>query len=200
MEVLERKVKYDVMDYPTEAKHFSHAQHVGSLGPAAVAKKMVDLAGATRLLDVAGGSGAFSITLCRQYSELRATILDFQTVAVLAKQYVSEAHLTERIGFLAGDALEVPWPDQQDVVLQSYLLSAVSGDSFPRLLEHAHRALRPEGQLIIHDFFVDDDRSGPSGAALWFVPFLFNREALSFTPADIMTSGHHAAGPGGGLR
>jgi len=31
-----------------------------------------------RMLDVAGGSGAFTITLCRRHAQLRATILDFQ--------------------------------------------------------------------------------------------------------------------------
>ena len=176
---------YDVMDDPTEAEHFSRAQHVGSLGPAPVVKRMVDLAGARRLLDVAGGSGAFSITLCQEYPELRATILDFPTVEPLATRYAGEANLTERIGFLGGDALEVSWPDEQDAVLLSYLLSAVSANRFPSLLERAQGALRPGGQLLVHDFFVDDDRRGPSGAALWFVPFLFNREAVSFTPADI---------------
>ncbi len=176
---------YAVMDDPTEAEHFSRAQHAGSLGPAAIMKRMVDLSGATRLLDVAGGSGAFSITLCRRYPELHATILDLPTVASVATRYVSEANLTERIAFLAGDALTVSWPNHQDAVLQSYLLSAVGADSFPRLMERAHGALRPGGQLLIHDFFLDDDRRGPSGAALWFVPFLFNRGAVSFTPADI---------------
>ena len=47
---------YDVMENPEEADYFTRAQHVGSLGPAAVIQKLVDLAWATRLLDVAGGS------------------------------------------------------------------------------------------------------------------------------------------------
>jgi len=71
---------YDVMENPEEADYFTRAQHVGSLGPAAVIQKLIDLTGATRLLDVAGGSGAFSITLCRRFPPLRATILDLPNV------------------------------------------------------------------------------------------------------------------------
>ena len=67
-----------------EADYFTRAQHAGSLGPAAVVAKQIDLAGAARLLDVAGGSGAFSITLCHRFPDLRATVLDFPTVTPVA--------------------------------------------------------------------------------------------------------------------
>ena len=176
---------YDLMDDPEEANYFTRAQHVGSLGPAAVVKKLVDLAGATRLLDVAGGSGAFSITLCRRFPQLHATLLDFENVTRVAERYISEAGLSDRIDLLSGDAFQTKWPGNQDAVLLSYLLSAVGGDAIPRLVQFSYDALRSGGKLLIHDFFVDDDRSGPKGAALWFVSFLFNPAAVSFTPGGI---------------
>ncbi|MCH7651859.1 MAG: methyltransferase, partial [Nitrospinae bacterium] len=63
---------YDGVFYQTglDAAKFSAAQHAGSLGPAAVAAKRLDLTGCCRLLDVAGGSGAFSIMFCRANPEL----------------------------------------------------------------------------------------------------------------------------------
>ena len=176
---------YDLMADPEEAHHFTRAQHVGSLGPAAVMQKQVELSEATSLLDVAGGSGAFSITLCKRFPRLRATILDFPTVAPLAERFIADAKLSDRIQFIAGDALDTRWPHDQDAVLLSYLLSAVSAAAVPRLARLSFQALRPGGQLLVHDFFVDDDRQGPSGAALWFVAFLFNRDAVSFTPSDV---------------
>lgn len=176
---------YGLMEDPEEAHYFTRAQHVGSLGPAAVLQKLVDLSGATRLLDVAGGSGAFSITLCRRFAQLRATVLDFATVTKVAQRYISEAGLSDRIQVLEGDALEAEWPTNQDAVLLSYLLSAVAGDAIPRLIQLSYEALRAGGQLLIHDFFVDNDRCGPKGAALWFISFLFNPDAVSFTPGGI---------------
>jgi predicted O-methyltransferase YrrM len=176
---------YGLMANAEEADYFTRAQHAGSLGPAAVVAKQVDLAGAARLLDVAGGSGAFSITLCHRFPDLRATVLDFPTVTPVAQRYITEAGLADRIGVLPGDALQSAWPGSQDAVLLSYLMSAVAGEAIPRLAGLAYDALRPGGQVLVHDFFVDDDRQGPRGAALWFTLFLFNPDAVSLTPGGL---------------
>src|SRR5262249_2153677 len=165
----ERKDFYRLMQDSTEAAYFSRAQHSGSLGPAHVAAKLVDLSGCRRLLDVGGGTGAFSITLCRRDRELTATILDFPNVRPVAERYVQERGLGARISFLPGNALGVPWPDGQDVVLMSYLVSVVAEKGVGQLLDRASRALAPGGQLLLHDFMVDDDGSGPISAALWLL-------------------------------
>jgi SAM-dependent methyltransferase len=167
---------------PDEAALFSHAQHVGSLGPANILAKQVDLAGCGRLLDVAGGSGAFSITLCQRHPRLEATILDFPAVVEIARDYVARAGLTGRIGFVAGDALTTPWPAGQDAVLMSYLLSAVGAEVIPTLLARAFAALKPGGRLIVHDFMADDDGNGPTTAALWLLANALRLDAVGLTP------------------
>jgi ubiquinone/menaquinone biosynthesis C-methylase UbiE len=129
----------------------------------------VDLKGARRLLDVGGGSGAFSITLCRRFPELNATIVDFPSVHAAAAAFIREAGMSERIRFTPGDALITDWPAGQDVVLLSYLLSAVSALGVDQLLARAFAALTPGGRIVLHDFMVDDDGSGPVTAALWLV-------------------------------
>jgi 2-hydroxy-4-(methylsulfanyl)butanoate S-methyltransferase len=160
---------YRLMDDPEEALSFSRGQHSGSLGPAVVLARKVDLNGARRLLDVGGGSGAFSITFCRRFPELRATILDFPSVQTAAAAFVREAGLSERIDFLPGNALATDWPAGQDVVLLSYLLSAVSSTGIDDLLARAFAALTPGSRIVLHDFMVDDDGRGPATAALWLV-------------------------------
>jgi 2-hydroxy-4-(methylsulfanyl)butanoate S-methyltransferase len=50
----ERADFYRLMDDPEEALSFSRGQHAGSLGPAVVLARTVDLKGARRLLDVGG--------------------------------------------------------------------------------------------------------------------------------------------------
>ena len=113
------------MSDPAEAEAFSRAQHAGSLGPALVLDKKIDLSGRRSLLDVAGGSGAFSIALGRRYPELHATILDFPNVVEVANRFIAEAGLEDRIATVGGDAIQSEWPPAQDVILMSYLLSAV---------------------------------------------------------------------------
>lgn len=176
----------DWLSTAAKAEDFSRAQHAGSLGPAMIMAKKVELGRARRLLDVAGGSGAYSITFCRSWPELSATIIDFPSVIEVAKRFVAEAGMAERIALIAGNALEAEWPAGQDVVLMSYLLSAVGGGDIGELLERAWRALDPGGLLIVHDFMLADDRSGPLSAASFFLSYLpLRTDSVSFTAAEL---------------
>jgi hypothetical protein len=169
-----------------EAEAFSRAQHAGSMGPALMLSKALPLAGARALLDVAGGTGAFSICFCRANPALRATIIDFPNVTKVAERFIADAALPDRIALLPGDALEARWPERQDVVLMSYLLSAVGGGDIAPLLGRAHAALAPGGRPIIHDFMLDDDRAGPMPAAVFFLFYLTLRtDPVSFTAAEL---------------
>jgi ubiquinone/menaquinone biosynthesis C-methylase UbiE len=165
----ERAEFYRLLDNPEEAWSFSRGQHAGSLGPAAVLASIVDLRDRRRLLDVGGGSGAFSITLCRRFPTLSATILDSPSVQPVFEAFVREADMAERIRFLSGDALVVEWPGDQDAILLSYLLSAVAARSIDQLIARAFSALCAGGMVMLHDFMVDDDGRGPTTAALWQV-------------------------------
>jgi len=171
---------------PREADAFTRGQHAGSMGAAVMLARSFDLEGVAALLDVGGGSAAFSIALCRSNPGLRATVLDFPNVIVVAERFVAEAGLQDRIACVPGDAVGAPWPPGQDLVLMSYLLSAVAESSIALLLGKAWDALRPGGRLLIHDFMLDDDETGPALAALWFLQYLSGRiDGISFSAATL---------------
>ena len=50
---------------------FSAAQHAGSLGPARLLARRIDLGGAQTLLDVGGGSGAYTLAFLKQNPALQ---------------------------------------------------------------------------------------------------------------------------------
>lgn len=154
-------------DDPEQARIYSESQHAGSLGPARGLAKIVDLADAKTLLDVGGGTGAYAITLCNAWPELTATVVDFPNVAAIGRAYVAEAGLTERIAYVEGDALVTAWPSGQDALLMSYLFSGVPGDAHEGLIARAFQTLAPGGLVMLHDFVVSADRTGPKLAALW---------------------------------
>lgn len=178
------------MEDAAEARLYSESQHAGSLGPGRSLARMLDLSDANHLLDVAGGTGGFAIRLCEANPQLNVTVLDFPNVVSLGEQKVEEAGLADRIKFLGGNALETAWPEPADAVLMSYLLSGVPEDAIPSLVENARKVLKPGGTFIVHDFMVDDNRSGPELAALWQLQHLaFTPDATSLTPgyvADMM--------------
>jgi SAM-dependent methyltransferase len=171
---------------PAEATLYSESQHSASLPAAAVLGTLVDLSGARRLVDVGGGSGAFSITLCQQHPELTATIIDFPSVADVGRRYVADAGLEDRIEFVCGSALDVDWPTAQDVVLFSYVSGSVSAEGVHELYRRAHHALEPGGRVLVHDFMVDDDRQGPLLPALWALQHsAFTPGGVSLTPGFV---------------
>ncbi len=166
-----------------EAHLYSESQHAGSLGPGRTLARMIDFSEDRQLLDVAGGTGGFAIRLCEANPELNVTILDFPNVVSLGEEKASEAGLSDRIQFMGGNALEAQWPAPVDAVLMSYLCSGVPGESIPELLKKAYAALKPGGKVLVHDFMVENDRSGPELAALWQLQHMaFTPDAVSLTP------------------
>ena len=113
---------------------FSSAQHSGSLGPARLMTKRVDLGGRQQLLDVGGGSGAYTLAFCAANPGLKATILDFPQTVETAKKYAQQSGLTDRVRHLAGNAITTEWPKGHDVILMSYVWSAVGEDDIAVLL------------------------------------------------------------------
>lgn len=171
------------MSDPEEAMVYSKAQHAGSLGPGLTLSRLVDLSDARSLLDVAGGTGAMSIRLLEANPELESTIIDFPNVAEIGWRFVAEAGMVNRIRYIPGNAIEAEWPDGHDAVLMSYLFSGVPGSTVPELIGRAFAALNPGGHYMVHDFMVEDDRSGPALAALWQLQHMaFTPEARSITP------------------
>jgi 2-hydroxy-4-(methylsulfanyl)butanoate S-methyltransferase len=167
-------------------EQFSSAQHTGSLGPARLLAKRLDLTDRHKLLDVGGGSGAYSIAFCALNQRLSATILDFPETVDTAKRYARVAGLSDRIAHVGGNAITVDWPSGHDVVLMSYVWSAVGEADIAVLAKRAADALLPGGLVLIHDFVVDEARQGPPFAA-WYLlgSVLDNPTAVCLTPAYV---------------
>jgi hypothetical protein len=165
---------------------FSSAQHTGSLGPARLMAKHVNLSSRRGLLDVGGGSGAYSLAFCSANLQLAATILDFQQTIETARHYAQKAGLAARIAHLGGNAITTDWPSGHDVVLMSYLWSAVGEDDVCVLARRAMNALPPDGLVLVHDFMVDNTHQGPPFAA-WYLlgSIIDNSNAVCLTPAYV---------------
>jgi precorrin-6B methylase 2 len=172
------------MSDPEQAAMYSNAQHAGSLGPGKTIARLVDLTGAKSLLDVGGGTGAMTIRLLQANPELISTIIDFPNVSEIGWRFISEAGMVDRVRYIPSDAIRAEWPGEQDAVLMSYLFSGIPGTEVPKLVQRAFDCLAPGGSFMVHDFMVEDDRSGPALAALWQL------QHMAFTPdAHSVTAG-----------
>ena len=165
---------------------FSAAQHAGSLGPARLMAKRVDVTWARNLLDVAGGSGAYTLAFLKQNPKLQATILDFPQTVATSKRYGAEAGMSDRIRHVAGNAISTEWPGGQDVILMSYLWSAVGAGDIEVLARRAFDATTHGGLVLVHDFMVNDTHDSPPFAAWYLLSSLLdNPDAECLTPAFV---------------
>lgn len=74
-------------------------------------------------------------------------------------------------------------------MLMSYLSSSVGEPSLVDLYAKAYQATKPGGSIFIHDFMVDDDRTGPPLAALWALQHMvFTPNAKSLNPAFVQST------------
>lgn len=104
-----------------------------------------------RLLDLAGGHGAFAMAMCRRHPDLEATVLELPGAARVGERIVAEQGLSERVRFRAGDLFETDLGGPHDVVSAFNLIHHLSADGVLGLFRRMHGALRPGGVLVVGD-------------------------------------------------
>lgn len=132
-----------------------------------------------RMLDLGGGSGAYSIAFARAIPRLKSQILDLAEVIPLAQEYIRKAGLGERISTRAGDMLRDPLGENYDLILISAICHMFSPEQNRELLQRAYDALAPKGQLVVQDFILEPNKTAPRAAALFSLNMLVGTRAGS---------------------
>jgi len=147
--------------------HFIWAMHgIAANGAGQLLARKVDLNGRKRLLDVGGGPGTYSIILCQRFPHLKAVAWDLPETLVITAENIEKFGLADRISTRAGDWNSDEFGSGYDALMMSNVLHG-AGSQAEMKLAKAGRALTSGGLLIIHDFLLKNDRSGPLPAALF---------------------------------
>lgn len=118
----------------------------------------------SHLLDVGGGSGIYAATIAAAHPRIRATVLEQPPVDAIARRAIEHHGLGERIDVVTGDFFRDAWPDA-DVHLLSNVLHDWDVPEVRSILQRSAGSLRPGGLLVIHEVFLEDDKTGPLPAA-----------------------------------
>lgn len=132
----------------------------------------LDLSGCRKLLDLGGGPGTYAIHFCQANPELTAVIFDLPTTRSFAENTVARFGLTDRISFEPGDFDSDPLPTGIDTAWLSHVLHSEGPASCAALLRKAVDALIPDGTLLVQEFILNDDKSGPEFPALFSLNML----------------------------
>ena len=144
----------------------------------------VPLEGARMLVDVAGGTGVYTVALLRANPGLRAVVWDRPEVLRVAEGFVSDEEVRDRVELRAGDMFRDPFPAGADVVLLSNVLHDWAEPECEEILGRCAAGLPPGGRLIVHDVFLDDDLGGPLPVALYSAALFSVTEGRAYSVAE----------------
>lgn len=124
-----------------------------------VARTMPVPKGATRLLDIGGSHGLYSVELCRRHPGLSAVILDLPAAIEHAAPLLAEEAMGARVTHRPGDALtddlgESAW----DTVFVSSLVHHFDAETNRRFATRIARALKPDGVFVIQEMIRTPSR------------------------------------------
>jgi 2-polyprenyl-3-methyl-5-hydroxy-6-metoxy-1,4-benzoquinol methylase len=156
----------------TEA--FIAAMHRNAASAAEGLVRQVGAENVGRLLDIGGGSGAYSIAFAKANAALRAEVLDLGKVVGIAQKHIAEAGLSGRVVTRVGDLTKDEFGSNYDLVLLSAICHMLSPEENQSLFRRCARALVPGGRVVVRDFILEEDKSAPAPAALFAVHMLVN--------------------------
>lgn len=157
---------FAMMANPEDARKFTVAGYNSSLSLAHKFAKKFDFSAYALWLDFAGGSGCYSIAACERYPNLKTVILDQANVIPVTEEFIAKHKLEDRIQAREGNFLEPDYPKGFDLISFITPLQAYMPDDLNKIFTYAFQALEPRGTILIIDFMLSEDKTGPLDPAL----------------------------------
>jgi SAM-dependent methyltransferase len=130
-------------------------------------------AGEVSILDVGGGSGIFSALWLAMNPQARSTQIDWANVNRIATAFTAQHGVTDRFDTIDGDFHTVDFGTaEHDIGVYSHLAHQESPEDNVAVFRKFRQALKPGGTLVINDFVVDNERSGPPFALIFHTEML----------------------------
>ena len=154
----------------TEAFIAAMHRNAGERAPEVV--RLIGLDRVRLVLDVGGGSGAYSIVFAQAAPDLHADLLDLEPVTRIAQRHIAEAGLGARIHTRVGNLRYGALGENYDLVFLSAICHMLSEQENRDLIRRCAAACAPGGRVVVQDFLLDSDKTGPKFAALFSLNML----------------------------
>jgi SAM-dependent methyltransferase len=150
-------------------RRFVLSMHSRALAIGRAVLAQLDLRGRTKLLDVGGGPGTYSVLISRAYPEIACTVLDLPAVAAIADELIAQQGAAGRVATLPGDYRATAFPDGNDAVIFFGVLHQESPAAIRDLIRRAYLSLAPGGVIYVMDMMTDATHTAPAFSALFAV-------------------------------
>jgi ubiquinone/menaquinone biosynthesis C-methylase UbiE len=140
------------------------------------------------VLDLAAGSGVWSVALAEASPLVRVTAVDWPAVIPVTRRIAEKHGVLAQFHFVEGDLLAADFGAGHAVATLGHIIHSEGEARSRLLLQKTFAALAPGGTIVIAEFVPHEGRTGPAGALIFSVTMLVNTEA-----GDTYTFGEMAA-------
>ncbi|MFV2040213.1 MAG: methyltransferase dimerization domain-containing protein [Acidimicrobiales bacterium] len=139
-----------------------------------------------RVLDLGAGGAPWAIAIMSQNPTATAVLNDHAAVLDVATRKATEHNVLDRASLLPGDFHTVDLaPASFDIVVLGHVCRAEGATGAQHLVRRAFDALRPEGRLILADYFTDVQRKANPHAVLMGTTMMAStRRGFTFSHAQ----------------
>ena len=164
-------------DNPEWTRNFIAGMQRHAKDRAPLVVKALGTAGVRRILDLGGGSGAYSIAFAKACPDVHCEILDIPEVVPLTAEYVSQTGVSAQVSLRPGDMLQDDFGSGYDIIMLNAICHMFSEQQNRDIFCRAHQAIAPNGRLVVQDFILNSEKTGPQHAALFSLNMLVNTDA-----------------------
>lgn len=159
--------RFDAAMTVDSARRYHEATASVGFGSGRRFSRHVDLSERKRIMDLGGGSGAYSIVAVQRNPGLTAVVFDLPPVVEVTREFIARHGVGDRVSTQAGDFTRDDFPPGCDVAVMASNLPQYSREIVQSVVAKAFGALEPGGEMHLVGEMLDDDRGGPVDAAIW---------------------------------
>lgn len=105
----------------------------------------------TKVLDLGGSHGLYSIELCKKNPQLSATVIDLPPVKKYADECIAQHNAAQQVSFMAADFMKEELPSKADIVLSFNIIHGLNPTENEKLARKVYSSLNTGGIYVILD-------------------------------------------------
>ncbi|MCI0614945.1 acetylserotonin O-methyltransferase [bacterium] len=130
------------------------------------------------ILDVAAGSGAWSLAFARAIPDAKVTAVDYPEVTPITRDFAKRFEAADRYNYIEGNLREVDFGRKKyDLVILGHIIHSEGEEWGQKLIQRSSDALKDGGILLIAEMVPNDERTGPIMPLVFGLNMLINTES-----------------------
>jgi SAM-dependent methyltransferase len=156
---------------------FINAMHDRAKKQAPQQLAKIDLSGVRSLLDIGGGSGAYSMEFVARKPEIEPVVFDLPNVVPITMKFLEKEGYAGKIKTCSGDYTSDDLPQGFDLLFLSAIIHSNPLEVNQDLIKKCFKSLNKHGRIIIQDWIMNNERTHPVSGAIFAINMLVGTEA-----------------------